>query len=423
MPRFHYIARSRTGERLEGTVEATDKRTALLQIERQGHVPVAVHETAGAAAAPAPAAPAAVPRPGRKRFRLEPRAARTPRVKMRDVVMFTRELSDLLASGMTLGNALHTLSKRKTGKAQDQVIVAMRDDIVQGTSLSETLAKWPETFSPLYVNLVRAGEASGQMAQVLERLCTYYEMVQGAREKVFAALIYPGIVLGMGVGTMIFTMVFVVPRFTAIFKELGSTLPLATQLLMGLSTVMLRYGWAIALGVAGLVVLFRRHVRTPAGRRQWDRFQMRVPVFRNIITANAFSQFAHTLESLLTNGVPVLQALAIVQETVGNTVIAEEIRAARERVTDGASISGPLAQGQVFPRILTDMLAVGEETGDIGAALGHIAHRYENELDRSVKVLTTVLEPILILLMALMVGFVAVSMLLAIFNLTSGLNV
>lgn len=422
MPRFHYIARSRTGERLEGTVEATDKRTALLQIERQGHVPVAVHETAGATA-PAPAAPAAAPRPGRKRFRLEPRAAHAPRMKMRDVVMFTRELSDLLASGMTLGNALHTLSKRKTGKAQDQIILTMRDDIVQGTSLSETLAKRPETFSPLYVNLVRAGEASGQMAQVLERLCTYYEMVQGAQEKVVAALIYPGIVLGMGVGTMIFTMVFVVPRFTAIFKELGSTLPLATQLLMGLSTVMLRYGWAIALGVVGLVVLFRRHVRTPAGRRQWDRFQMRVPVFRNIITANAFSQFARTLESLLTNGVPVLQALAIVQETVGNTVIAEEIRAARERVTDGASISGPLAQGQVFPRILTDMLAVGEETGDIGAALGHIAHRYENELDRSVKVLTTVLEPILILLMALMVGFVAVSMLLAIFNLTSGLNV
>lgn len=246
MPRFHYIARSRTGERLEvGTVEATDKRTALLQIERQGHKPVAVHETAGAAAALGAGRPAGGPRPGRKRFRLEPCAARTPRVKMRDVVMFTRELSDLLASGMTLGNALHTLSAqdrqgagpghrgdarrhrpgdqpfRDTGQVARDVLAAVRQPRPR-----------------------RRGQRPE--AQVLERLCTYYEMVQGARCWVFAALIYPGIVLGMGVGTMIFTMVFVVPRFTAIFKELGSTLPLATQLLMGLSTVMLRYGWAIA---------------------------------------------------------------------------------------------------------------------------------------------------------------------------------
>ena len=169
--------------------------------------------------------------------------------------------------------------------------------------------------------------------------------------------------------------------------------------------------------------MLKRAIKTPNGRRVWHRIQLRAPLVRHIVTANAFSQFARTLGALLQNGVPVLQALDIVEDTVGNVVIAEAVHDARNRVTDGASISGPLAAGKVFPPLLTDMLAVGEESGDMSSALMHISKRYEEELDRSVKIFTTVLEPILMLLMAIMVGFVAISMLLAVFDLTSGLNV
>jgi type II secretory pathway component PulF len=237
------------------------------------------------------------------------------------------------------------------------------------------------------------------------------------------ALTYPGIVLTIGLGTMAFTMIFVVPRFSKIFKELGSTLPLPTQMLIGLSSFLLHYGWAVVIAIGFAYVALKKYIQTPQGLRQWHAAQLKIPFVKDIITANAYSQFSRTLGALMTNGVPVLQALTIVENTVGNVVIASEIREARDRVTDGSSISGPLAQGKVFPPLLTDMLAVGEETGDMTAALGHITRRYDNELDRSVKIFTTVLEPIMIVLMAGLVGFVAISMLMAVFDLTSGLNV
>ena len=417
MPAFKYIARSKTGERLEGTIDAADKRAALLQLERSGHVPVSVAES-GTAGTPAPAKAS-----GKKISFLEWRSSRKRRMKLREVLLFTRELSDLLASGMKVGNALHTLSKRETSQAHNEIIATLRDDIMQGASFSDALAKWPGTFSTLYISMVKAGEASGQLAEVLERLCKHFERVQEAREKVMMALIYPAIVLSMGSVTMVFSMIFVVPRFSAIFAELGSTLPLPTLILIKTSRVLVKYGWAIAIGLVALIILIRRALKTERGRRWWHRQQLKIPLVRNIITANAYAHFARTLGTLLANGVQVLQALAIVEDTVGNVVIAGEIRAARSRVTDGATISRPLAEGKVFPPLLTDMLAVGEESGDMSTALVHIANRYDNDLDRSVKIFTSVLEPVMILVMAILVGFVAVSMLLAVFDLTSGLKV
>ena len=416
MPLFNYTARSRAGERTEGSIDANDRHMALQMIERQGLVPISVRE-AGKVAAPAGAK-----RKAKLSLSLE-RHGRKARLKGRETLIFSRELSDLLASGMTLGNALHTLTRRTMPHNQETIITQLRDDVIQGSSLSDALAKWPETFSPLYVSLVRAGEASGQMSEVLERLCVHSEMVQEAKEQVTSALVYPAIVLCMGIGTMIFTMVVVVPKFSVIFEQLDSAMPLPTQMLIGFSSGMIKYGWIGVLAIAGLVFALRTAVRKPAGRMWVDRQKLRIPIVSRITVANAFAQFARTLGSLLRNGVPVLQALTIVENTMGNAVIAAEIREARERVTDGSTISGPLAQGKVFPQLLTDMLAVGEETGDMPGSLDHIARRYDSELARSVKMFTTILEPMMILLMAVLVGFVAVSMLMAVFDLTSGLNV
>lgn len=464
MPSFAYIARTREGEKVQGAVQANDRRSAVHQLERQGYVPVSVNESTKLARPPRgaklDAASAAVKKSAAKKSAAKKAAGKTPsrrgasvrkstgraraagkpgsragkgglsltlpsrrqRMNMREVLLFTREMSDLLSSGMTLGEALNTLSKRNISKSQDAIVAELRDDIVQGASLSEALSKHPDSFSSLYTSMVRAGEASGTLPEVLVRLCFHYERVQEAREKVLMALVYPSIIMLVGAGTVIFSMVFVIPRFTAIFEDLESELPASTQLLADMSEGLVNYWWIVILAGIGGYILFRRAIETDRGRHVWDGLQLRVPIIKNIICANAFAHFARTLGALLNNGVPVLNALSIVEKTVDNSIIVDEIRDARERVTDGSTISGPLSQGKVFPRLLTDMLAVGEESGNIGGALEHIANRYDRELDRTVKIFTTVLEPIMILLMAGVVGFIAVSMLSAVFGMTSGLN-
>ena len=404
MASFTYTARTRSGQKVDGALEAPDRRTALLRIEQLGHIPVSVQEGAGPARAPK-------------------RRIRGRRMSTRDVLVFTTELSDLLASGMRMGNALNVLANRKTGRAADQIIATLRDQIIQGASLSDALAKQPATFSNLYVSMIRAGEAGGAMAEVLHRLVAHYERMQELKEKVVAALVYPAIVLIMGIATMVFSMVYVVPKFTVVFEQMQASLPLPTQILITVSEWLITYGWGLAVGIVVLVALVNRGIQTRAGRLWWDGLLLKLPLLRGIIAASTFANFARTLGTLLSNGVPVLQALGIVEKIVGNTVISREISNARDRVTDGTTISGPLAAGKVFPSMMTEMLAIGEETGDMSSSLGHIARRYENDLDRSLKVFTTALEPILLVLVAVMVGFVAISILTAVFSMTNGLDV
>ncbi len=412
MPLFLYTARTQQGEKTSGELEANDQRSAMLQLERKGFVPISVKEKAQGS------------KSGKERaFKFDFHRKPKRKMTLREVQTFTLELSDLLASGMTLGQALHTLSLRKTGRAQDVIVASLRDDIVQGASMSEALGKWKDSFSTLYISMIRAGEASGKVTQAMEQICDHLDRVQEAREKVVMALTYPLIVVSLGIGTMIFAVVFVIPRFTAIFESLGNTLPLSTRILIGMSDLLIKYGWAIAALIVVLVVLFQRAIKTEKGLMSWHRVLLKLPVVKQVVTANAYSHFARTLSALLENGVPVLSALSIVEDTVGNAVIEKEIREARDRVTDGATISKPLAAGNIFPRMLTDMLAVGEESGDISGSLKHIAKRYENDLDRSVKLFTTILEPLLIVFMAAGVGFIALSMLMAVFDMTSGLNV
>ncbi|MCX7819764.1 MAG: type II secretion system F family protein [Kiritimatiellae bacterium] len=412
MATFRYLARARDGRRLEGCLEAADRHAALAELARMDCVPVRVEEAAAVELAPSAG-----------RFRLRRRAS-PPRMATRQMLQFTRELSDLVGSGMTLGEALHALARRGGGgEAATAVISDLRDQIVQGRSLSDALAAHPATFPPLYVSMVRAGEAAGTLAASLERLAAHFERAQETREKILMALTYPGIVLLVGSLTVVFIMVFVIPRFASMFAELGSTLPLPTRILIGLSRSLTGVrGLILIAAILLAVIAARRGLATEAGREWWHRTQLRLPVIGRVVRAAAFAQFAQTLGSLLANGVPVLSALTIVERTIGNRVIAREIRQARERVTDGSTISRPLAAGKVFPTLLTDMLAVGERTGDMPGALAHIARRYEAELDRTLKLFITILEPALIVAIATLVGFVAISMLAAVFDLTSGLR-
>jgi len=408
---FNYTARTRGGEKQSGVIDAPDRRAALRMIEQNGLIPVSVNEGATAAAASKAAA--------RPRFKL----TRGEHMSMRDVLVFTTELSDLLASGMTLGNALNTLARRRTGTTSDGIVSSLRNEIIHGASLSAALQQHPRVFSKLYVNMIRAGEAGGALHEVLKRLVEHYERVQDLKEKVVMALVYPLIVMIMGAATLVFSMVNVVPKFQRIFEQMGQALPVPTRILINTSSFLTHYGLFVLAGLGILGVLANRAVKTKNGQLWWHGILLRMPLVRGIIASGVYANLARTLGVLLTNGVPILQALGIVEQTVGNAVISRELCNARERVTDGTSISGPLAAGKVLPPMLIDMLSIGEQTGDMAGALGHIARRYENELDRNVKIFTTALEPILIVLVAVAVGFVAVSILMAVFNLTNGMGV
>lgn len=414
MPTFEYTARSKAGARVQGTLEASDRHAALVALARLGHTPVSVK--ASETAKPAKTG-------GRSMFRL----TRPAHMNMRETLLFTSELCDLLDAGMTLGNALNCLAQRSGGAEEGgrgPIVADLRDAIVGGATFSDALARHPKIFSPIYVNMIRAGEASGAIPTVLRRLIDHFERIQAIRGRVASAMTYPVIVLIMGIGVGVFAVTFILPKFKSIFDQMGPNgLPKMTQVLLGISDWLTHYGLvAAAVAVLGILAL-RRYIQTGPGRRKWDRLKLKAPLIKGMVASSIYANFARTLQSLLENGVPVLHALKITSQTADNSVIADELMNARERVTDGTTISGPLAAGGVFPPMLIDLIAIGEQTGDLPAALGHVAKRYEGELDRNVTLFTTALEPIMIFAVALIIGFVAISIMMAVLSVTSGLHV
>lgn len=413
MPFFNYKAISKKDRRkTEGQIEAPDRRTALQMLERQGLMPLGVTEGKGRLKSSGGAR--------QKWWKLKASDSMTPR----EVLLFSTELSDLLAAGMNLGSALNCLASHGGEEAAAGKVAAdLRDRIVRGESFSDAITAHPTSFPPLYANMIRAGEASGAQAEVLRRLVEHYERAQAMKEKIVAALVYPSIVLFFGFVTVIFAMIKIVPQFQKVFDGIGVALPTSTRMLIGTSRILVRYGIFMLIALMVGIEMFRRYLKTDKGRFWIDGIKLRMPLVKGIVASGVFANFAYTLRTLLANGVNVLQALKISEQTAGNAVISRELAHARERVTDGTTISGPLAAGKVFPVMMTDMMAIGEQTGDMPGALQHIGRRFENELDRNIKILTTALEPILIVLVAIVVGFVAISILQAVFKVTSGLGV
>jgi type IV pilus assembly protein PilC len=270
--------------------------------------------------------------------------------------------------------------------------------------------------------MIKAGESSGAMIEVLRRLVDHYERNDNIRSKVKGALIYPCIVLSLGVVGVIGALVWIIPLFEKVFASMGGSLPLPTRILIGMSDAVIGYGWLMALGVFGIVVWFRKWVATQSGRIKFDGWKLKVPLIKNIVANGIYASLAFTLKTLLSNGVNVLNALRIAEETCGNAVIGAALSNARKRVTDGTSISGPLAQSGAFPRMMTDMLAVGERAGNMTASLEHIGMRYEKDMNRSIAAFTTALEPILIVGVAVVLGFVVLAILMAVFGMVNAIG-
>ena len=344
-------------------------------------------------------------------------------MKRLEVLLFVSELADLLEAGMTLGQALQALANQGEAlSGQRYVCQDLCDRIVRGESFSDACAHHPTTFPPLFSNMLRAGEASGAMTEVLRRLGEHYERDDNMRGKIKSALMYPIIVLVFGVLAVIGALVWIIPQFENVFKQMNTTLPLPTQILIGMSDLLIRYGWFMAIGVALFFAWFGKWRKTETGLRKLDGWRLKMPLVKGIVASGAYASLAYTMKTLLTNGVNVLQALKICEETCGNAVIGDALRTARKRVTDGTTISGPLASSGVFPRMMTDMLAVGEQAGDMAGSLEHIGKRYQKDMDRNITNFTNALEPILIVAIAGVVGFVAIAILMAVFKVSSSLG-
>jgi type II secretory pathway component PulF len=427
MPQFAYKARRRTGEVVQGVLDVPDRTAALTQIERLGLFPVMVDASKAGAAAVAAASAAAEKKDGAGGGSVLPasfRRRRQRKPKLQELATYTNQLVNLLKCGMPLTVALNSMSHLESKGIPSEVSKLLKQDVMEGRSLSDAMRKQPGVFSDLYVNMVQAGEQSGALAEVLKRLADHYERFAEVQSKFVSALIYPVIVACVGVVIIIFFMTFMLPKFMQIFQGLNVPLPFATRVLMNISKFFGSVGnWIMMLAVGGtLFMLFLRYKATPAGRAKLDHWKMNAPVLGKVVRLNLFGQFARTLSTLLVNGVPVLTALKITEEIVPNRIVKQAIAVTREQVTDGKTIAQPLAASKLFPQLMIDLLKIGEETGDVPGALQNIAETYENQLSVQLRVLTNLIEPAMIIAMAVGVGGLLFSILSAMFAITSSLN-
>ena len=426
MAQFSYKARRRSGEVVEGILEVADRGAALVQIERLGLFPVAIEASkAGAVALPERASggskidfvsllPASV----------RASITRKRRPKLQELATFTQQLANLLNSGMPLTVALQSMTHLESKGISADVSKQLRQEVMEGRGLSDAMAKQPVIFSDLYVNMVRAGESSGALVDVLRRMASHFQQFAEVQSKFISAMIYPALVCAVGAGLIMFFMFFMLPRFMAMFEGFQIELPLPTKILMGFSKVITNIWYLMGVGllIGVICVIFAKYKNSEKGKRKLDELKMKLPIFGKVIKLNLFGQFARTLSTLLQNGVPVLTALKITEQVMPNHILKEAVAKAREEVTDGKTLAQPLARSKVFPQLMVDLVKIGEETGDVPGALSNLADTYESELQISLRAMTNLIEPLLIIIMAVAVGFLLMSVLLPMFKLISNIS-
>jgi type IV pilus assembly protein PilC len=422
MAQFLYKARRKSGEVVTGVLDVSDRSDAVVQIERLGLFPVKVEASKGGGSAKFDSAvgrdrPKTVVLPAVLRDLM----TRQRKPKLQELATFTQQLANLLKSGMPLTVALNSMTHLESRGISAQVSRQLKQDVMEGKSLSDAMVKQPIIFSDLYVNMVRAGEQSGALVDVLERLSTHYERFAEVQQKFTSALIYPSIVGCVGVLIMFFFMTYMLPKFMEIFEGMSVQLPAATRFLIGISNLFSGYWWLMALLVLAAGVVFKRFQSTDTGKRTIDGWKIRMPILGKVVKLNLHGQFARTLATLLKNGVPVLTALKITEQIIPNRIFKEAIAKTREDVTDGKTIAQPLARSKIFPQLMIDLLKIGEDTGDVPGALENVANTYENELSIALRVMTNLIEPAMIIAMALGVGFLLFSVLSAMFAITSNI--
>ena len=398
MPVFTYRATTLEGSIVEGVIDAPDERSATERLKNSGVIPLKVLSA----------------EQGKKRPQLS--VSFRVRKQKDQVLTFTTELSALLGAGLPLDRSLNILGEISADREMKRVISEILRSIREGGSFSDALQKHPSLFSTIYVNMVRAGEAGGVLDTVLDQMNEFLESAKELKESVVSAMIYPAILVLTGGISIIVLMTYILPQFSVIFDELGGSLPLATRLLLSISTFLSSYWWLFILAIIGLAIGLKAYIRTEEGRYARDRLLLRLTgeLIRKLETA----RFARTLGTLIKSGVPMLQALANAKDVISNRVIARSIDAVMKGAREGRGIAVPLTQTKAFPQLALSMIKVGEETGQLDAMLLKVAQTYEKSLRIEIRRFMGVLEPAMILIMGTVIGFIVISMLMAIFSIT-----
>ena len=421
MSQFSYKARKRSGELVEGILEVPDRSAALMQIQRSGLFPISVADAKAGAVT------------GVKKDKgvnlaaflppsLQAQLAQKRKPKLQELATFTTQLANLLNSGMPLTVALNSMTHLETRGIPAEVSRGLKQEVTEGRSLSDAMARQPQIFTDLYVNMVRAGEQSGALVAVLRRMATHFQTFAEVQAKFKSAMIYPVMVIAVGILLVAFFMTVMMPKFIEIFSSFQIELPLPTRMLIGISVIFTSYWWLMGLVVLAAIVVFKRFQSSEAGGRKLDEWRMKLPIFGKVVQINLFGQFARTLGTLLQNGVPVLTALKITEQVLSNKLIREAIAKTREAVTDGKTLAQPLAQSKLFPQLMIDLVRIGEETGDVPGALNNIADTYETELQIALRVMSDLIGPVLIIVMAIVVGFLLLSIFLPLFKMIASIH-
>jgi type IV pilus assembly protein PilC len=396
---YAYRVRDREGKMLGGTLEADSEEAVVARLRQLGYSPISIEAEKSAG------------------LKTELRLPGTGRVKLKDLAVFSRQFATMINSGLSLLRALTILGEQTGNKRLAGIVTQVRAEVEKGSSLSAAMARHPRVFNRLYISMVRAGEVGGFLDQVLVKVAETFEKEVELRGKIRSAMTYPVVVFVMVLLIVSAMLIFIVPTFKNLYTSLGGTLPLPTRTLIGVSDGIRRFFPLVVLALIGLVIAYRRWRATPAGRYRLDQFKLKVKVFGPLFHKSALSRFSRTLATLIRSGVPILQALEIVADTVNNGVISRAIRDVQDSVREGESLATPLAKHPTFPAMVVQMMAVGEETGALDTMLSKVADFYDQEVEAAVASLTSLIEPILIAVMGAAVGGMVVALYMPLFNI------
>jgi type IV pilus assembly protein PilC len=400
MPSFRYEAIDENGNIVRGTIRAETEREVVERLAQENRRVIYIGEEREAERG--------------KGWRLL-----FGKVKERDLLVFTRQLATLLRAGVSIIRSLDSLRDQTLNPTLRDIIQQVRNDVMGGMSLADALARHPKVFSPLYVSMVRVAEATGNMGDVLNRIASFIDHEMTIKGRIKGALVYPALVLTVALAVLIVLFFFVMPTFKSIFSEMGAELPMITRIAMSFTDWLLHWWFAIPLVVLAIFLFYYVYRRIPSGRYQIDLLKLKLPLFGQLSQKMALSRFARTFSTLLGAGVPMLRALEIVRDVVGNSVFAAAVSALRESVRDGYKLSSLMANYGIFPSMVVQMVDTGEESGNLPDMVEQVAIFYDEEVDRSIKALLSLMEPVMIILLACVVGFIAFSIYLPLFKMAT----
>ena len=407
MAKFRYTAVNNKGERLTGTLEATDRAAVIKAVSSQSLRPLSIEET------------------GKEAGISFKNALGGGKVKSDQIVIFTRELSAMVSAGVPILRALNSLYKHAESQALKNILTSVIKDVEGGDTVADALSKYPNTFSDVYVNMVRAGEAAGILDDILKRLAYQQEKNATIRKKIKSAMTYPMVLVGITILAFFGLMLFVIPQIGKILTDLGgedAQLPLLTQVMLGISSIIINF-WYILFPLMGAGIYFAlRYFKTPSGKRLLHKTVLLIPGLKSIIMKIAVARFSRTFSALIGAGVPVLEALSITARTIGNVVYEDALRTAAKAVESGATLSSEIEKNPLFPAIVAQMLAVGEETGQTDTVLVKVADFFEEEVDVAIDGISSIIEPVMIVFMGSMVGLIAASVMLPIASLSTSVK-